>query len=175
MPLNAHSISFLETGKLYLSWLALVTLAYMYNAVACTIRPAFVSAVVIDKDTPMKNSCAPITETPLLNYTFTFNYENVTNFYLNYTRNPNLTMLDNTTNVTTEENAVRTMFFGSAYNETMEMTTATITNRYESTLGGTTIAYNETMAAESYNTTEADCETAYHQYIKIGMIFSLKC
>ena len=64
------------TGKLYLSWLALVTVAYLYNAVACTLRPSFVTALVKSKEvnTTWVNNCSTnttdnSTENIFLNFT----------------------------------------------------------------------------------------------------------
>ena len=53
------------TGKLYLSWLALVTVAYLYNAVACTLRPSFVTALVNSKEvnSTWVNKCSTTNKT----------------------------------------------------------------------------------------------------------------
>ena len=70
------SLSVFLTGKLYLSWLALVTVAYLYNAVACTLRPSFVTALVKSNEvnSTWVNKCSAnrtnnFTENTFLNFT----------------------------------------------------------------------------------------------------------
>lgn len=71
--------SFSFSDKLYLAWLALVTTAYIYNGVASTLRPTFVTAEVFNIRYPydprtfeLYNACAlgfP-TENPVYHLTF---------------------------------------------------------------------------------------------------------
>ena len=84
------------TGKLYLSWLALVTVAYLYNAVACTLRPSFVTALVKSNEvnSTWVNKCSTnrtdnFTENTFLN--FTDDHINMTERMINFTNFTNLT------------------------------------------------------------------------------------
>ena len=98
------SLSVFLTGKLYLSWLALVTVAYLYNAVACTLRPSFVTALVRSNEvnsTWVKkcstNRTDNFTENTFLNFTDD-DHINMTQRMMNFT---NLTASMDSDNFTT--------------------------------------------------------------------------
>ena len=146
------SLSFL-TGKLYLSWLALVTVAYLYNAVACTLRPSFVTALVNSHEvnSTWVNRCSTnttnnSTEPSFFNFTtyhinMTERMMNITNPTASKDSNSITTWLDlNDTSTSSNTHSIEVISVTEKYQEMDTSGTHPKTNSAQTTVQ--TVAYN---------------------------------